>query len=842
MKLKEYRKMRDFSKTPEPPGREGHEEREPLRFVVHKHRASHLHFDLRLELDGVLKSWAIPKGPSLDPGEKRLAMMVEDHPFEYRTFEGMIPEGNYGAGPVMIWDRGTYHAAGHSDRRSSEEALRQGLAKGHISFVLDGERLKGEFALVKLKKVGEESWLLIKKGDDFAHPGWVARADTSVVSGRTMEEIEEDAPDASRIDLSDAPKAPMPTHVRPMMATLVEKPFDRPGWLFEIKWDGYRALAEVREGRARLYSRNDKSLNAHFIPVVASLESLPFEGLLDGEVVVVDESGKADFQLLQNYLRSGRGSLVYYVFDLLYYNGHDLRVLPLTRRKSILRQVLPGAGLLKLSDHVEEEGAALFKVAKESGIEGIVAKDGASPYRSGHRGYEWLKVKTSLRQEAVIAGFTRPRGGRKGFGSLVLGVYEDGLLVYIGHTGTGFTEEQLAELHGRLQSLVVKKSPFEKLPPTNAPVTWVAPEVVCEVRFAEWTDGGVMRQPVFLGLREDMDPRDVGREQPEGVPRENPVTSGGPGTSRQSRKKRGRLVAINDSRVELTNLDKVFWPQEGYTKGDVIDYYRSVSPFIVPYLKDRPESLHRHPDGIAGESFFQKNMDQTAPDWVQTVRIRSESEDREIVYLLCQDEATLVYMANLGCIEINPWHSRIGRLDNPDYMVLDIDPLDTPFHEVVRTATTTRNVLLDIGARGFCKTSGASGLHVYVPLLGAAYSHDQAVQFARLVNILVHQRLPDSTSMERNPEKRRGKVYLDYLQNMRGQTLAAPYCVRSRRGATVSTPLEWDEVTGALDPTRFTMKTIMKRLQEVGDLWKGVLGPGIDMEQCLGRLEAMVKG
>ena len=484
MNLKEYRKKRNFDATPEPPGREAAEGQEPLSFVVHKHRASRLHFDLRLELDGVLKSWAIPKGPSLDPAEKKLAIMVEDHPFDYRTFEGVIPEGNYGAGTVMIWDRGNYHAMGHETRRESEEALRNGLGRGHLTFVLDGQKLKGKFALVKLKKAEDNSWLLIKKGDDFAHTGAIPHADTSAASGRTMDQIAADASDppstasggqdstqkaprAPVVDLTDAPAAPMPTHVKPMLATLVEKPFDRPGWLFEIKWDGYRALAEVKGGAVRLYSRNDKTLNAQFAPVADALAALPFDALLDGEIVVLDKSGKADFQLLQNYLRSGRGLLVYYVFDLLYYNGRDLRVLPLNRRKSLLRQVVAAGPHLLLSDYVEAQGEALFNAAREAGVEGIVAKDGASPYRSGHRGREWLKVKTYLRQEAVIAGFTRPRGGRVGFGALVLGVYEDGSLVYIGDTGGGFTDAQLTELHGRLEGLATKNAPFATPPATN---------------------------------------------------------------------------------------------------------------------------------------------------------------------------------------------------------------------------------------------------------------------------------------------------------------------------------------------------------------------------------------
>ena len=840
MSLEQYRKKRLFPRTPEPPGTEGDEGKGPLSFVVHKHLASHLHFDFRLELDGVLKSWAVPKGPSLDPGDRKLAMMVEDHPFDYRTFEGVIPKGSYGAGPVMIWDRGSYHAAGSLDRAASEEALRKGLEKGHLSFVLDGERLKGEFALVRLKGANEKSWLLFKKSDAFARPGKLAGADTSVASGRTMEEIATGGADPPPVDLADAPMAPMPAHLKPMLATLVEGPFDRPGWLFELKWDGYRALAEVSHGSVRLYSRNDKTLNTQFSPIVEALESITFEALFDGEVVVVDPAGRADFQLLQNYLRTGRGSLVYYLFDLLHLDGHDLRGLPLARRKSILRQVLPDLPHVRLSDHVETEGTALFRAASARGVEGIIAKDGSSPYRPGHRGGEWLKVKARLRQEAVIGGFTLPRGKRLGIGALLLGVYEEGALVYIGRAGGGLTDHDLTSLRARLEPLIAGASPFTRPPGAHTSATWVKPVLVCEVSFTEWTDQGLMRQPVFLGLRDDKAAGEVRRERAEARPAAAAAPAGTQGGSAPP-KRRGSLAALNDGKVPLTNLDKVFWPEDGYTKGDVIAYYRDVAPFILPHLKDRPESLHRHPDGITRESFYQKHVDHTVPAWVETVTIPSESEKRETTYLLCQDEAALLYMANLGCIEINPWHSRIGQLESPDYLVLDLDPLDVPFGEVVKTAVTIREVLLEIGAWGFCKTSGATGLHVYVPL-GAQYSHEEAMRFARLVSLLVHARLPASTSMERMPEKRRGKVYLDYLQNGLGQTLVAPYSLRPRSGAPVSTPLTWAEVNGELDPTRFTMETTLDRLLRMGDLWHDVRGRAIDMARCLDRIGPLPRG
>lgn len=841
MKLEKYRAKRDFTKTTEPAGEGKSEKQEPLRFVVHKHRASRLHWDLRLELDGVLKSWAIPKGPSLDPKDRRLAVMVEDHPLDYRFFEGVIPDGNYGAGPVMIWDRGSLYGVGCTDRRSSEEALGKGLVKGHVSFVLDGSRLRGEFALIKLKKGQENNWLLLKRDDAFTGLTDLSRTDISVASGRTMEEIDESAPGGNRVDLTGVPRGAMPVGVKPMLATLVDKAFDRQGWLFEIKWDGYRALAEVRNGQVRLSSRRNRDLNDQFRPVIESLERLPFDALFDGEVVVVDDSGRARFQLLQDYLRSSRGNLVYYVFDLLYFDAYDLRMLPLSRRKAILRQILPQLPHVKLSDHVETEGSSLFRAAVESDLEGIVAKDGQSPYRSGQRGREWLKIKASHREEAVIAGFTEPRGNRKGFGALVLGRHENGKLRYIGNAGGGFTDEQLRSLNERLVPLVTTKTPFETPPKTKTEITWVEPELVCEVRFSEWTNQGLMRHPVFLGLVEEKDPKQIRGGKPELAPPKvlsrNTRTRNASALSRKS----GGLVAINDAKVRLSNLDKVFWPEEGYTKRDVIDYYREIASFILPYLRDRPESLHRFPDGIGGDAFFQKHVDRSqVPSWVQTVVLPSDSENRTTVYLLCQDEASLVYMANLGCIEINPWHSRIGHLDCPDFMVLDIDPLDAPFDETVRVAIVTHEVLTAIGAESFCKTSGATGLHIHLPLDGQ-YTYEQVAHFAKLVNLLVHARLPDTTSVERRPERRRGKVYLDFLQNRYGQTVVAPYCLRPRGGAPVSTPLMWEEVNVSLEPGDFTLKTIPGRLRRVGDLWKGVLGPAIDMEHCLARIEGMIQ-
>ena len=775
MGLRQYRQKRQFEETPEPPGKEKGTAG-PLRFVVQKHAATRLHYDFRLELMGTLKSWAVPKGPSLNPEDKRLAVMVEDHPLEYQYFEGIIPEGNYGAGTVMIWDAGTYHSRQSPDREESEKLLEEGLRKGHITFILEGRKLKGELALVKLKRGDEKAWLLLKKRDEFATLEDVTLEDRSVLSHRTLEEIAragpaEPTPKSRRkqgppaLDLSDAPKSKMPRKVKPMLATLAQKPFSRPGWLFEVKWDGYRAIAEVENGRVRLYSRNLLSLEDRFRPVVEALRELGHDAVLDGEVAVVDETGKPNFQWLQNYPGLVQGQLLYYVFDLLYLDGHDLRKLPLVRRKDLLKGISPPSPAVQVSDHVEEKGIPLFKAVSERGLEGVVAKDGESPYLEGRRSTYWFKVKTQHRQEAVIGGFIQPRGRRLAFRSLLLGVYEKKDLIFIGQVGTGFSERALAEIRSRLDPLIQKACPFKTRPKTSAPVFWVKPKLVCEVKFQNWTAEGLLRQPVFLGLREDKKALEVRREIPEATPQGTELKPSG-------KVKGSEEIVIDGKRLKLTNLHKIYWPEEKYTKGDLIAFYREISPFILPYLKDRPLSLNRHPDGIEGKSFYQKDL-KDCPTWMQRVKLHSGSGKRDIHYALCQDEASLIYLANLGCIELNPWSSRLGTLDRPDFVVIDLDPGEAPFNEVVEAALQVRKTLEQGAAQGFCKTSGKRGLHVYVPL-GARYDYEQAVRLAEIIARLVQKGLPRTTTLVRSPSQRKNRVYLDYLQNHRGQTVAAP--------------------------------------------------------------------
>lgn len=531
MGLTEYASKRKFGKTPEPEPGVPHGGRR-LVFVVHKHAARALHYDLRLELDGVLKSWAVPRGPSLDPAVKRLAVMVEDHPLDYQDFEGVIPEGNYGAGSVIIWDRGFYRHPSAGDDRQNEELLRAGLRKGDLKFVLQGERLQGEFALVRTGKDGR-SWLLLKKRDRFAGTGDILKENRSVVSHKTLEEMLEAGgrqsfrqKKANQIrlhealedeGLKDAPVTPMPRNIKPMLATQVKGPFDHPDWLFEVKWDGYRAIAEVRDGNVSLYSRNGISFDKKYVPVVEALRKFGFDAVLDGEIVVVDDQGRPDFQLIQHYQDRGSGHLLYYVFDLLYFQGHDLTGLPLLRRKELLKKILPAVPKIRFSDHVGEDGVLFYQVSKEKGLEGIIAKHAQSVYETGRRSRQWLKVKTRLTQEGVIAGFTEPRGGRKHFGALVLGVFKGDELLYIGHSGGGFGAGDLKEIRQKLEPLIQKECPFRVTPETNTPATWVKPELVCEIGLSGWTEDGVMRHPVFLRLREDKAAGDVVRDSGEGA-------------------------------------------------------------------------------------------------------------------------------------------------------------------------------------------------------------------------------------------------------------------------------------------------------------------------------------
>lgn len=844
MGLEDYQHKRQFNHTSEPQGKIFHRNKEALRFVIQKHQATHLHYDFRLELNGVLKSWAVPKGPSLNPADKRLAIMVEDHPLEYGTFEGIIPKGQYGAGQVSIWDQGTYIASQAHNREETEKIMEEGLRQGRLTFILNGQKLKGEFSLVRLKRGNENQWLLIKKKDSFSSDIDITSEANSltkqVSSWRNMSFI------PSRIESKKSPsshshepqqaeiaKTEMPHSVKPMLATLVDIPFDRQNWIFEIKWDGYRTLAEIHKGRVELYSRQAKSFNQRFPSILEELKKMKVDVLLDGEIVVLDQKGNPSFQLVQNYQRSQEGTLVYYVFDVLYLEGYDLRNLPLLQRKKILKKLLPiDSPIICYCNHVEEKGIAFFQQAAKRGLEGMIAKHGDSTYHSG-RSHEWLKIKTHKQQETIICGFTEPKGSRQYLGSLILGAYnEDHELSYIGHAGSGFADKQLAEVYQRLKPLIQTGSPFKRPPRMHEPIIWVKPQLVCEVKFAEWTHNAQMRQAVFIDFRDDKKAsdvvieksiafRDALTEEKEDAPK-----------AKNTNKKHFQT----DFSVAITHPEKIYWPQEGYTKADLIEYYSSVATYILPYLKDRPETLHRYPNGIDKASFYQKNA-SNVPNWIKTEQIKHGGKADQ--YIIVDDEKSLLYVANLGCIELHPFHSRIQSLHAPDYLILDLDPEDISFDKVVEAAQVIHELLDQLDIPHVCKTSGSRGLHIYIPL-GAQYTYVQSGQFSKILARLTYEALPNLISLEHNPQKRQGKIYIDFLRNSFGQTVAAPYSVRPKPGATVSTPLKWSEVKKGLDPREFTIKTLGQRLQKVGDLFEIILGPGIDMQKCLKKLERLV--
>ena len=879
MALKEYKRKRSFAATPEPKG--GRPSGKTLQFVVQKHAASHLHYDFRLEMEGVLKSWAIPKGPSLNPSDKRLAMMVEDHPFDYKDFEGIIPTGNYGAGTVMVWDEGTYEALEETNgsKVGQEKALLKELRDGSLKFRLNGQKLKGEFALVRTKGRGENSWLLIKHRDRYASENPVTDKDKSVVSKKTLEQIAKNpkakewksdrkaaraigktvrvtgkaavagkAPGAGR-------KAAMPGDIAPMLATLVDKPFDEAGWSYEIKWDGYRALAYLKKGKVELRSRNNKSFEK-FYPVYDALKGWATNAVLDGEVVVLNDKGQSNFNGLQNWRSEADGELIYYVFDLLWLEGKDLTGLPLTQRRALLESIVPADGIIRYSESFETSGTEFFAAAQKMGLEGIIAKRKDSVYTPGIRTREWLKIKTVSRQEVVIGGYTRNEGTSKLFSSLLVGVFEGGRLQYTGKIGTGFTEKMQAAMMKQFKPLVQKTSPFGVVPDVNKPsrfrpdppdakATWLKPRLVCEVSFREMTEDGVMRHPSFEGMREDKDAKDVVREK--AVATEGVVEGRNKKKNKKMAERKTLLNPADESQVRkidghdlsFTHLSKVFWPKEKYTKRDLLNYYYQVAPFILPYLTDRPQSLNRHPNGINAPGFYQKNVSGKVPEWIETFPYHSEGDKEDKEFLVCTDEASLMYMISLGCIELNPWSSRVKSPDNPDWCIIDLDPdKKTPFDKVIEAAQVTRKILDAAGIESYCKTSGSTGLHVYFPL-GAKYTYEHSKEFARVVVQRVNTEIPAYTTIERTVSARKGRMYLDFLQNRPQATIAAPYAVRPKPGATVSAPLHWEEVKKGLSMQSFTIVTMGQRLKEVGDLFKPVLGKGIDMAKALKKIESM---
>jgi bifunctional non-homologous end joining protein LigD len=854
-----YKKKRNFKNTPEPAGKVEAGSKK-LRFVIQRHAASRLHYDLRLELDGVMKSWAVPKGPSLNPKDKRLAVMVEDHPMEYNNFHGVIPKGNYGAGTVDIWDEGTYTVDPlHAKTKYESAELRKMLEKGQLKIVLKGKNIKGSFALVRLRD--EKNWLLIKHRDEYAVDEYDSEEVAPVRPHSADKTWQSNRPNSRQKSAQAAQYVRTKSHkfthfIKPMLATPHEKPFDDEDWIFEIKWDGYRAITEKNGKQIKFYSRNGLSFTELYPEVAEELKKIKKDCVLDGEIVVLNEEGKPSFQKLQQFDEDRSLPILYYVFDCLRYDGKDITGLSLLERKKYAEKAIPKSNMILYSDHIEKDGEKFFnEIIKIDGLEGMMAKRADSTYDEGRRTKSWLKVKLVNTQEAIIAGYTAPRDGRKYFGALVLGVYEKKKLRYIGHSGTGFTDKGLKELYTKMQPLVTDESPFDEKVPVNAKVTWVEPELVCHIKFSELTEEGIMRHPVFIGMRIDKEAEEVDHveapvktkavkkntkkikadEEPvkPGVKKSAGKTSDDIGTSKQNE----RIVEIDGHELKLTNQNKIFWPTEKYTKGDVVNHYNKISHYILPYLKDRPQSLKRNPGGIEDKGFYHKDAGDKAPAWVKSEQIYSESGNKTIDYIICNNKATLVYLANLGCIELNPWNSRIQKPDNPDYLIMDIDPSEkNTFNQVVDVALVIREVLGKAKCTCYAKTSGATGIHVYIPL-GGAYTYDQARPFSELIANLVNEQLPDFTTVERPLNQRKGRIYIDFLQNRRGQTLSSVYSIRPVPGASVSTPLQWKEVKHGLSPLDFTIKTIHKRLDKVGDIFGNVLTDKNDLRKCIDRLE-----
>jgi bifunctional non-homologous end joining protein LigD len=880
MSLDEYAAKRRFEKTPEPPPstRKSKPAAKPY-FCVQRHDATRLHYDFRLEIDGVLKSWAVPKGPSLDPAVKVFAAHVEDHPVEYGDFEGNIPAGNYGGGSVMLWDRGTFELVGDTPGEAQ-------MARGDLKFRLDGEKLKGEFAIIHMKpraKGKGNEWLLIKKRDEFAVPGWdVESLAYSVLSGRTQEEIARNlparktksktagaadrvwatsppakraravaqpataaktAPAKSKVkyDLSSlkgAQLAEMPASIEPMKATIGDRVPRGKGWLFEVKWDGVRAVAFIDNEEVRLQARSGLRCERQY-PELAVIPHhiAASRAVIDGEIAVLDAKGVSQFHLIQPRIANTDPNtiahlvrstpVIYFAFDLLYLDGYDLRNVALEKRRELLQKVLTPGPTIRISDAFPDAGEALLDAARENGLEGIVAKHANSGYES-RRSREWIKIKIVSEQEFVIGGFTDPQGDRQYFGALVLGVHKDGKLRWVGNVGTGFDQKLLASIFARLEPLITKKCPFAERPKPDRGMTWVKPDLVCQVRYANWTTDDRLRAPVFVGMRNDKAAGVVERESAHGSTPE-PAGQLLPASAKEA------TLTIDGHSLKFTNLPKLYYPDDGVAKRDVLNYYAGVAGLILPYLKDRPLSLKRYPNGIKEQFFFQKDTPVSYPDWLRTELID------DINYVFAEDHASLLYLVNLGCIDHNPWMSRSGSLDHPDYILIDLDPQECLFDMIVEAALLVERILEKIGLVGYPKTTGGDGMHVYIPI-EPVYSYEEARNFAELISRLVTHEKPHLFTTPRSVAKRqKNRVYFDYLQIGKSKTIAAPYVLRAYEGAPVATPLDWDEVVPGLHPKQFNIHNSRERFREKGDLFRGVLDRPQNLYDALGRLEKLFK-
>lgn len=890
--LADYAGKRVFTATPEPMAAVPRVRAGPLLFVVQQHSARRLHYDFRLELDGVLKSWAVPKGPSLDPTVKRLAVLTEDHPFDYASFEGVIPPKQYGAGEVIVWDCGVYapdedHGEWVDDRAEAEARIRAALEKGKLSLFLRGEKLKGSFALVR--SADPKNWLLIKHRDAFSAQREVSELDRSVISGMTVADLKHmPAPEplpAARLVPSGRSEA-MPTRLSPMLAELAEAPFTHPNWMFEPKLDGYRILAFVRDGEAKLRSRRGLDLTRVFPQIAAELAAQSRSGMiLDGEVLVFDAAGRPSFNALQNraQLKTAREvaaaehdtPAIFYGFDLLHFAGLDLRQASYTDRRRYLAQCLLPSAHVQLV-HASADGVALHAAALAQGFEGVMAKRRDSRYEAGHRSAAWLKIKPTHSAEFVIGGYTRGKGARAPLGALLLGYWDAGRLRYAGHVGSGFDDAMLGQLKKRLAPLETGQHPFAEPPPLHRTTVWLRPETVAEVKFAEWTRDGYLRAPVFLRLREDVDPGSVRRTEPKRSALVATDTAVDEALQQLENPRQAFTLAIGSHRIRLTHLDRVYWPadqglgQAALTKRDLLRYLARVSPYFLPHLVDRPLTMIRMPEGISGERFFQKHWEPPLPGFAESVTVFSESRDERQDYLLCNNLPTLLWLGQSGTLEFHVWHSRMGAtadaaghgtdyssssaalersaLNYPDYLIFDLDPYvysgkeaagAEPEYSVAawekgrETAFRLREVLQAMDLAPLVKTSGKTGLHVFVPI-------ERTLDFAAvrevsgLVGRHLLQQYPKLITMDWSIARRTGKIFIDYTMNTRGKTLAAAYSPRGLPGAPVSMPLTWDELQTA-QPQDFRLSNVAQRLIQTGDPWRDALIRKHSLERTLAR-------
>ena len=894
MSLSKYREKRHAERTPEPFGKAVPNGRPSTGgiFVIQKHAARRLHYDFRLEMEGVLRSWAVPKGVTLNPADKHLAVAVEDHPLEYGDFEGVIPEGNYGAGAVIVWDRGVYNVLeGEAD---AADAIR----KGKVDLNLHGFKLNGAFTLVRTggrnnaDPKDKQNWLLIKKRDEHATASDVLKEHPrSVLSGLTIDEMR-DAPSVGHKVVSRLARMKLPELASPLkrgdfpltLAKLSDVAFDSAAWLFELKYDGVRALAIRDGGAAHLYARSGTDITARYPEVVLALNSLPYDRfVLDGEIVAQGDDGRPSFQLLQRRMHVNDARQVarlsfavpvrYYVFDLLAFDRFDTRTIPLEERKRRLSELILGEGPVRYCDHVIERGKDFYDAVAEGRFEGIVAKLRDSPYR-GIRSGDWLKIKCPRTEQFVIGGYTSPEGSRTHFGALLLGQYEsEESLRYTDKVGTGFNRDTLRKIYSMLEERAQPASPFRKAAPDEPTpeknVHFVRPDLVCNVRFSEWTNSGGIRAPSFLGLVDDVDPKECHYGGP-GSDADSTESGGEPPADVESTDEHAgeRGVAIRQAaepdgdadgadtgahpggRIKkkpastdvatVTNPEKIFFPKDGYTKGELVEYYRAISKWMLPYLKDRPVMLTRYPDGIGGKMFYQKDAPAFVPSWLRIEKIWSEDSKREIGYFILESEEALAYVANLAAVTIHIWSSRITHLERPDWLLFDIDPKGSTTRSAVLVARETAAVLREVGLEACLKTSGQMGLHVVVGL-APKYTYAQAKMFSELVAEIVVRRLPKIATINRNPRTRQGRVYIDYLQLGHGKTIAAPFSVRPLDGAPVSSPMKWTELKPALDPSIYNIKTMVPRMTRLkNDPFLDAIEKHADLESALSKLENLL--